>query len=189
MKKNEIHEDTKEVNAWLYSVDDDDDDHNEGGEDEVASAGHTPIVLVQCCGRCSKVGDTPDGVGNFTHMNKRQKPIGSEYDCFDPSLIGTPSAKFSGSKEHERDADSSFVMSQAKEENGSLVSCLGSALFRKDKIHQMMNVPEAEGKYPIVVLDKAIESLQTMKLKAKILGSLETWEPKFHQVQIYLFGA
>lgn len=174
-ERSEMHEDTEEVNALLYSDDDGNPDVEEDGdeEDEVTSTWHIPSVPVQCCGKRNQVDDTLDGVGNFSHMNKRQKPNGIEFKCLDSSLIGTPLIKLGVSNEHKSDADSSFVMSQANEDDKS--PAWGGELSKKDKIHHMMKilegiVPGAEGKDPIIVLDEAIEYLKTVKLKAKVLG-------------------
>lgn len=169
------HEDTEEINAILYSGDDDnhDEEEDEVEDDEVTSTGHTPRILVQSCGKRGHVESKLDEVGNFSHLNKRQKPTGSECCCFNSLPMGTPLKKFNNSNEHESDANSSFAMSQAKEE--AKFPALDGGLSKKDKICQMMKllegiVPGTEGKDPVVILDKAIEYLKTMKLKAKVLG-------------------
>lgn len=174
-EEGEMCEDTEEINALLYSDDDDEHDEKEGQgeEDEVTSTGHTPSALVQCCGKCNKVEDTLDEVGNFSHQNKRQKLITSEYDCFNSLHMDKPLIKLDGTNRQGSDADSSFVISRTNEEDKFPV--VDGDLSKKDKIREMMKileaiVPSAEGKDPVVILEKAIEYLKNLKCKAKVLG-------------------
>ncbi|PKI63371.1 transcription factor bHLH143-like [Punica granatum] len=173
-EESEMHEDTEEINALLYSDDDDDyDEENGDEEDEVTSTGHTPSLLVQCCGKRDEVGHTLDEVGSAGRLNKRQKVIGGEYNCSNLLTTGTPPLKLGTSNENESDADSSCIRSQAKGEEK--VPVFGGELSKKDEIRQTMKilegiVPSAEGKDPVVILDEAIKYLKTMKLKAKVLG-------------------
>ncbi|KAK4803946.1 hypothetical protein SAY86_003763 [Trapa natans] len=173
-EENDIHENSEEINALLYS-EDDVDDHEEGEyeEDEVTSTGHSSSVLVQCCGRHNKVENTLEVISNFSHLNKRQKLITSRYNCSNSLHMDMPLTKLDGSCRPGSDADLSFMKSQAREEDK--FPLFDGDLCRKDMIRDKMKilegiVPGAEGMDPVVILEKAIEYLKTLKLKAEVLG-------------------
>ncbi|KAK4788006.1 hypothetical protein SAY86_019325 [Trapa natans] len=174
-EETEIHEATEEINALLYSDDNDSLDWQEGEDedDEVTSTGHTPTLLMKCGEEHGHVETRLDEIGNFSHLNKRQRPTVIEFEYFNSLPRGSPLKKLNSSSEEDvSDANSSFAVNLAKEE---AKPALDGGLSRKDKIHQMFKtlegiVPGAEGKDPVVVLEKAIQHLKTMELQAKVLG-------------------
>jgi len=176
-EESEMHEDTEEINALLYS-DDDYYDENGGGsdddgdDDEVRSTGHSPILIKshgtqeQAEKIIEEEGTSSDG------PNKRQKLIDGGYKK--SSLVDTASSvkveRFHG---YDDDMESNYAKRQSQD--GEMISILSSKQFRKDKIRATLKIlesiiPGAKDKEPLLVLDEAIDYLKSLKLKAKTLG-------------------
>ena len=182
-EESEMHEDTEEINALLYSdddyydengggSDDDGDDSDDSDDDEVRSTGHSPILIKshgtqeQAEKIIEEEGTSSDG------PNKRQKLIDGGYKK--SSLVDTASSvkveRFHG---YDDDMESNYAKRQSQD--GEMISILSSKQFRKDKIRATLKIlesiiPGAKDKEPLLVLDEAIDYLKSLKLKAKTLG-------------------
>lgn len=169
--QSEMHEDTEELNALLYS--DDDSDYNE--DEEVTSTGHSPSTMTA---HYEQSEGGAEEVASCTGLTKKRKLL----DCcngYAPFLMDNASSlNPSRCSEYEDDADSSSAFGQNPGTAG-MDSSSGNKRMRKDKIRETVNVlrsiiPGGEGKDAIVVLDEAIDYLKSLKYKAKTLGLSST---------------
>ncbi|KAK6940225.1 hypothetical protein RJ641_029756 [Dillenia turbinata] len=166
--KSEMHEDTEELNALLYSDDETESNHDEN--DEETSTGHSPSTMTA---HEELEGFEEEEVASSAGATKRRKLSDGSYDV--PSLMDTAtSAKTKRSLECEDDAESSCgnVNDQGSQE---MVFLSGNKSSRKERIRETVTIlqsiiPGGEGKDAIVVLDKAINYLKSLKFKAESLG-------------------
>ncbi|XP_039070111.1 transcription factor bHLH145-like [Hibiscus syriacus] len=165
--QSEMHENTEELNALLYS----DDDGEFTEDDEVTSTGHSPCTMTsaqdeQCEGRCEEV-------ANSTRLTKKRK-LRNGSNSYSPLLMDTAnSGNPNKISEYEDDAESSCANGQSPR-SVDTDSSLGNKRMRKDKIRDTVRVlrsiiPGGEGKDTVVVLDEAIDYLKSLKHKAKTL--------------------
>ncbi|KAK2998360.1 hypothetical protein RJ639_023703 [Escallonia herrerae] len=165
--QSEMHEDTEELNALLYS--DDENDYSE--DDEVTSTGHSPSSMTASNKQeWSKV--SGEEVASSAGMSKRQKLSNGDY--YVPSLMDTASSVKTSKFEAEEDAESCCGDGENHEleESGSLPP---NKRLRKEKIRQTVSIlqaiiPGGRDKDAIVVLDEAIDYLRSLKVKAIALG-------------------
>lgn len=169
-EESEMHEDTEEINALLYSDESEDDDFDE--DDEVASTGHSPVALKASCGKHKLAESIGEEVAGSDGPNKRLKLVDGGYKS--SSLMDTGSSvKLDISLANDSDAESGYAFGQNQgEEAGSI---LGKRHFKRDKIRDALKilesiVPGVEGKDPLLVFDEAIDYLKNLKHKAKTLG-------------------
>ncbi|KAK9266166.1 hypothetical protein L1049_000013 [Liquidambar formosana] len=167
----EMHEDTEEINALLYSDADDDDDYY-GEDDEEISTGHSPIAIKGSYEEQDLVEVITEEVASSDGPTKRQKLLDGGYNK--SSLLDTASSvKPNASCKFEDVAESNCAQGRIKgDEKGSISSNKWS---RKDRILETLKilesiVPGANGKDPLLVLDEAISYLKSLRLKAKTLG-------------------
>ncbi|KAL3514247.1 hypothetical protein ACH5RR_026964 [Cinchona calisaya] len=168
--ESEMHEDTEELNALLYS--DDENDYSED-DDEVTSTGHSPGSMTEH-GIQEWFGEEGEEVASSASPTKRRKLLSGDYDDV-PSPVNPPSSeklnKISGI---EDDAESSCGnFDNPVSEDSNAVS--GKKRSRKDKIRETVSIlqsiiPGGKGKDAIVVIDEAIHYLKSLKVKAKSLG-------------------
>ncbi|PSS17367.1 Transcription factor bHLH143 like [Actinidia chinensis var. chinensis] len=155
----EMHEDTEELNALLYS--DDDEDYDD--DDEEASTGHSPSTMT-VHDKQERFEESAEEVASSGGPTKRMKMSDGGYVV--PSLTDTASSvKPKICSDYEDDAESSCA--DGKNQSGDKRS--------KDKIRETVSVlqkmiPGGEGKDAIVILDEAISYLRLLKRKAKALG-------------------
>ncbi|XP_057973864.1 transcription factor bHLH145-like isoform X1 [Malania oleifera] len=168
----ELHEDTEELNALLYSDDDGDDTE----DNEETSTGHSPSIMAAHNNQ-EWLGDNIEEVASSDEVIKRQKLGYGSYNV--PSLIDTASSVNQNRFLHldndaESDAESSCANClKTQFEGRGFLS--GSKRTRKEKIRETVSilqsiVPGGKGKDAIVVLDESIHYLKSLKLKAKALG-------------------
>ncbi|PON63446.1 Myc-type, basic helix-loop-helix (bHLH) domain containing protein [Parasponia andersonii] len=165
--ESEMHEDTEELDALLYS---DDDDTTE--DDEVTSTGHSPSTMT-----AHDIQDwferSTDEVASCAGATKKRKHFDDGYDA-KPSLMDTASsAKPNRSLLLEDDAESSCANNRSSESR-ELDFSSSNKKIRKEKIRETVSIlqsiiPDGKGKDAIVVLDEAIQYLKLLKLKAKAL--------------------
>ncbi|XP_022768417.1 transcription factor bHLH145-like [Durio zibethinus] len=161
--QSEMHEDTEELNALLYS--DDDSDYTE--DEEVTSTGHSPGIMTAYDEQFE--GGTEE-VASSTGLTKKRKLLDSSND-YVPLHMDTASNRCS---EYEGDSDSSRANGQNLGSD-DMDSSSGNKKIRKDKIRDTVSIlrniiPGGGGKDAIMVLDEAIDYLKSLKLKAKTLG-------------------
>ncbi|KDP41456.1 hypothetical protein JCGZ_15863 [Jatropha curcas] len=165
----EMHEDTEELNALLYS----DDDSDSTKDDEVTSTGHSPSTMTTHCRQDWFEGSTEEVASSDGSTKKRKLFIEGYSDA--PALMDTATSKKSiTSFEHEDDAESRCDgdMNWASGEMGYESS---NKRIRKERIRETISIlqsliPGGKGKDTTVVLDEAINYLKSLKLKAKALG-------------------
>lgn len=163
----EMHEDTEELNALLYS--DDDGDYTE--DDEVTSTDHSPSIMTAHIKQ-----DLFEEVASSDEPTKRRKLVDGAYDVVVPSLMDTAISvkQKRSSSEYEDDAQSSCANGNSPKSNNNDF-LLGNKRMRSEKIRETVGIlqsiiPGGKGKDAIVVLDDAIHYLKSLKLKAKALG-------------------
>jgi len=168
--QSEMHEDTEELNALLYS--DDESDYTEDGE--VTSTAHSPCIMTPHDKKDWREGSTED-VASSAGPTKKRKLYDGGYDNL-PSLVDTASSmKPDGPfEEYEADAESSCANGN-NEGSGEMGSSLSGSKRMKEKIRETVNIlqsmiPGVRGKDPIVVLDETIHYLKSLKHRAKALG-------------------
>ncbi|KAE8659253.1 hypothetical protein F3Y22_tig00116964pilonHSYRG00457 [Hibiscus syriacus] len=159
--QSEMHEDTDELNALLYS--DDDSEYTE--DDEVTSTGHSPSTMTAQDeqyfeGSCEEVASS-------TRLTKKRKLLDGSND-YSPLLMDTANSwNPNKNLKYEDDAESSCANGQ-NPRSGDMDSSPGNKRTRKDKIRETVRVlrsiiPGGEGKDAVVVLDEAIEYLKSLK--------------------------
>ncbi|CAL9244818.1 unnamed protein product [Arabidopsis halleri] len=159
--ESEMHEDTEEINALLYSDDDydDDDDDDCESDDEVMSTGHSPYPNERVCNKREL--EEIDG------LCKRQKLLDKVNNSSNSSsLVGTTSStKLNGSSflKDKKLPESKNIWT--KEDTGSGLS---NEQSKKDKIRTALKilesiVPGAKGNEALLLLDEAIDYLKLLK--------------------------
>ncbi|KAL8145440.1 transcription factor bHLH145-like [Apium graveolens] len=144
--RSEMHEDTEELDALLYS-----DDENEYSEDEEeASTGHSPSILDN---KRVWLHESGEEVSSSARPAKKHRVSGGDQDV--PSLIETASSlKSDRCFEHEDKAESSCGNS--------------NNLLEEEKIRKTISIlksiiPDGKGKDSIAVIDDAIQYLLSLK--------------------------
>ncbi|XP_062077031.1 transcription factor bHLH143-like [Humulus lupulus] len=172
-EESEMHEDTEEINALLYSDDyeEDESDTGECGEDddEVTSPDHSPMQLKK---DYVKRGPIEEDVASSDGSRKRQKVLDGGYNKSSPSYTAS-SINLDGSHGYDNDAKSSYADGQTGVEGSECT--LGNMRSKKDKVREVLRVlesiiPGVKGKDPLLVIDEAIDYLRIAKLKAETLG-------------------
>ncbi|KAL7002984.1 hypothetical protein U1Q18_004144 [Sarracenia purpurea var. burkii] len=144
----EMHEDTEEINALLYSDYGDDDDSED--DDEVTSTDRSPCAVKGSYKKREHMEEKTADVGN-SESSKRQRLIDGGYKK-SPLMDAVSSAEL----------DLDHILSTEKS--------------RKDKIRETLKILETlipgekSEKNPLMVIEEAISYLKYLKLKAKALG-------------------
>lgn len=148
----EMHEDTEEINALLYS--DTDDDHGEGE----ASTGNSPIEPM--------AGISSEAVSSVVPL-KRKRVDADEPDLSPLNTVSSEDSHYNYSNSDIKDikSGSSFI-------KGDDQDC---KRLKRDRILQTVDVlrriiPGGKGKDAVTVLDEAIRYLKSLRPDAKALG-------------------
>ncbi|XVE93188.1 hypothetical protein REPUB_Repub01dG0168800 [Reevesia pubescens] len=167
IEESEMHEDTEELNALLYS-DEEDEDYG----DEVMSTDHFPIGIKRNYQNQDHIYDIMEEVASSDGPNKRQKLLNGGHK---QSIMvdAACSVKLEGSHKYDNDAESSYTIEQNQSEE--MDSVLPKKQSKKGKIRLTLKIlesiiPGAKGKNPLLVLDESIDYLKSLKLEAKTLG-------------------
>ncbi|PIA46493.1 hypothetical protein AQUCO_01500203v1 [Aquilegia coerulea] len=160
VEESEMHEDTEELNALLYS---DEEDEWDCECDEEVSTGHSPSKMTSHI-KLEKNASAEEVASSGGCHPKRKRLHDEEYSA--SSLVDTASSgKPSGSSESEDDAESSC--------GGSRFDSLPvNKRLKREKIRETVNIlqdiiPGGKDMDAIYVLDEAIQYLRSLKLKAK----------------------
>ncbi|KAJ7968286.1 Transcription factor [Quillaja saponaria] len=152
-EESEMHEDTDEINALLYS-DDEVDDYS--GDDEVTSTGHSPLAIEVSYVKQEKLDCMTEAVACSDGKSKRQKLLDGGYKRESP-LYTTNSVQLDETHECVSDAESRYsdLLICAAGQTQEVDSTLGNVQLRKDKIRRTLRVlesiiPGAKGKQPLV---------------------------------------
>jgi len=167
--ESEMHEDTEELNALLYS--DDDDEYVE--DDEEASTGHSPSTMT-AYDKQECLPEEIEEVASCGGPTKKMKLSDGGYDF--PPFVDTASfVKPKRCFDYEDDAESSYTGGKNIGLGEQFVPLIGNKRLREDKIREtvriMQNiVPGGKGKDVTSILDEAISYLISLKHKAMALG-------------------
>jgi len=170
-EESEMHEDTEEINALLYSDDSDDD-----GDDEVRSTGHSPLVTEKTCVIQEQSVDMKEEVASTDWPNKRQKLIDGGFNRLPPLVESASSERLNKKCDYASDAESNYSSSgevYATRETKEKPTDVDIQL-KKDKIRKLLRVlenfiPGAKGKHPLLVIDGTIEYLESLMSKTGTL--------------------
>uniref|UniRef100_A0A2P2LHU4 Transcription factor n=1 Tax=Rhizophora mucronata TaxID=61149 RepID=A0A2P2LHU4_RHIMU len=168
--QSEMHEDTEELNALLYS----DDDSDYSGDEEVTSTGHSPSTMT-AFDKPNSLEKITEEVASSDGSSKKRKL--SDGCCSDLLSLVDPATSIRpirGFEYEEDDAESRCA-------NGTMYSSqeagseLGNKRMRKERIRETVSVlqnmiPSGKGKDAIEVLDEAIHYLNSLKHKVRALG-------------------
>lgn len=162
----EMHEDTEELDALLYS--DEESDYTD--DDEVTSTGHSPSTMTTHEKQDWFEGSSEE-VASSARPTKKRKVFDGDYDNVPSPMVTANSMKFSPHVETLDDAEFSCGNSQ-NAGAGEMGSLSGNKRIRKDKIRETVSIlrsilPDGTGKDAMVVLSEAIDYLKSLKLKAK----------------------
>ncbi|XP_028782142.1 transcription factor bHLH143-like [Neltuma alba] len=174
VEESELHEDTEEINALLYS-DEDVDYHSD--DDEVASTGCSPLATKRPCVMQDQFENMKEEVASSDQPTKRQKLNDDGLERSSPINSGI-SVRQDESCDYTSDAESKNSTSQvysAKQTRGEENSMMGNTHFKKDKIRESLKVlenlvPGAKGKEPLSVIDGTIEYLKSLMSRSGTPG-------------------
>lgn len=163
--RSEMHEDTEELDALLYS-----DDEGEYSEDEEeASTGHSPSTLGN---KRVWFHESGEEVSSSARPAKKQRVSGGDHDV--PSVIHTASSLKSHRcfEQKEDNAESSCGKSNNVLEELDSVSA--DQRYKIEKLRKTISIlksiiPDGKGKDSIAVIDDAIQYLQSLK-ESTLLG-------------------
>ncbi|CAK9174087.1 unnamed protein product [Ilex paraguariensis] len=170
----EMHEDTEEINALLYSEENDEDgDCSDSEDDEVTSTGHSP----QAIGRRSdekreQFEETTEEVASSDGSTKRQRLLGGGYKV--SSLVDTASSvKLDRFYKHGDGVKSSCAQSRIYRKRICSLSSYDQST--KGNIRMTLRIlesilPGPKSNDPLVIIDEAINYLTCLKHKAKTMG-------------------
>ncbi|XP_057496853.1 transcription factor bHLH143-like [Actinidia eriantha] len=144
-ERSEMHEDTEEINALLYS----DDDYSDSDEDEVTSTDRSPFAINGSYKKREHMEEITEKVANLDSQSKRQRWIDGGYK------------------------ESSCAKGRSQEVDFD--SILGTKQSKKDKIRATLKIiesliPDVKSKDPLLVIEEAINYLNYLKLEANALG-------------------
>ncbi|KAL5777331.1 hypothetical protein ACOSP7_010257 [Xanthoceras sorbifolium] len=167
--QSEMHEDTEELNALLYS----DDDSDYSDDDEVTSTGHSPSTMT-ADEKLDWIEGSTEEVASSAGPTKKRKLFDRDHDDVGSLVPTASSVKFNPHLDSEDDAESSCANGQ-NPRYGEMGSLSGSKRMRNEKIRETVSVlrsiiPGGKGKDAMVVIDEAIDYLKSLKLKAKAFG-------------------
>ncbi|CAL0315555.1 unnamed protein product [Lupinus luteus] len=169
--ESEMHEDTEEINALLYS----DSDGYSTEDDEVTSTGHSPSTMTTHDNQEPYCGISKEEVASSAGRTKKRKLCNGAYDD-DIQVMDTAGSQVRNRTfDTEDDAESRCSNGnniQGFDEMGSLS---GNKKMRKDKIQDVLSIlqsmiPGGKDKDPVDLIGEAIHCLKSLKLKAKALG-------------------
>lgn len=174
-EESEMHEDTEEINALLYS-DEDVEDYID--DDEVTSTGCSPLSIKRTHTMLKQFENMKEEIASSDQPNKRLKLIDDGYKKRSSSINSSCSVRLNESCEYVSDAESKYSSGQrysAKHTRGEGNSAVCDIQLKKDKIHESLRVlenlvPGAKGKQPLLVIDGTIEYLKSLMSQTGTLG-------------------
>lgn len=168
----DMHEDTEEINALLYSDSfGEDDDDADGEDDELTSTGHSPFAIIRGNEVHEKAWELTEEVVSTDCSSKRHKLLDGGYRK--SSLVDTAdSLKLARFCNYDNDVESSCA--RGRDLDKDMDSNLGTRQ-KQAKIHETLKivgsiVPGMKSKDPVLIIDEAISYLKSLKEKAKALG-------------------
>ncbi|GAA0162801.1 basic helix-loop-helix transcription factor [Lithospermum erythrorhizon] len=171
--ENDMHEDTEELNALLYS----DDDYSE--DDEETSTGHSPSPMTACREHCLFDSKGNEEVDSCAGTTKRKKLLDGGYttpsSIMKAELVDTASSLKCASHPDLKDDAESNCDNGDDQISKRFDSLSGKKRSRKENIRDTVRIlqkmiPGGQGKYTMDIIDEAIDYLKSLKAKAKDLG-------------------
>ncbi|KAL6519420.1 hypothetical protein OROGR_018740 [Orobanche gracilis] len=151
--EDEMHEDTEEINALLFS-----DSVFSEDDDEETSTGHSPITMTDNAVRDS-AGETGEEVDSFDGpATKRRKISDGCYKNVGPILENDDAEPMSGDNVRY-DRRKRLSREKVHETLRALQSVIPSCV-----------IPNAKGKDSVAVIEEAIDYLRSLKMKVKSFG-------------------
>ncbi|KAI4337625.1 hypothetical protein L6164_016014 [Bauhinia variegata] len=168
--QSEMHEDTEEINALLYS----DSDGYSAEDDEVTSTGHSPSTMTTHDNE-EIFKESPEEVASSAGKSKKRKISDSAYNDIDMQLMDTASSLNLNRPFEIGDDAESRCSSGDSRGSGEMGTLSVSKKMRKERIRDVLSnlqsiIPGGKDKDPIVLLDEAIRCLKSLKLRARVLG-------------------
>lgn len=172
--ESEMHEDTEEINALLYS----DSDGYSTEDDEVTSTGHSPSTMTTHNNEVPFVAMAEEVASSSVWKTKKRKCFNEGCDENDVQFMDTASSMNWNRPFEMADDDAESRCSSGNychQGSGNIGSLPGNKKVRKEKIQDVLSilqciVPGGKGKDPIQLIDGAISCLKSLKLKARALG-------------------
>ncbi|XP_023004817.1 transcription factor bHLH143-like [Cucurbita maxima] len=166
--ESEMHENTEEIDALLYS---DYDGTGCSSDDEVTSTGHSPEMINEHYEKNERCQETTTKVASSDGPRKRQRVHDGE-SVKSPRIATVSRARVELQK-FANDAESGCGMVHEEEAGTDVDFC--NSFCKKDKIKETLRVlenfvPGAKGKDPLLVIDEAIDYLKSLKHEASVLG-------------------
>ncbi|KAL1349543.1 hypothetical protein HN51_026066 [Arachis hypogaea] len=168
--ESEMHEDTEEINALLYS----DSEGYSTEDDEVTSTGHSPSTMTSHHNQ-EPIRETAEEVASSAGKTKKRKLY--EENHADEQVMDTASSlNVNRPLNLGDDAESRCSCgSNSQGLNDEIRSLLGNKKMRKEKIQEVLSIlqciiPSGKDKELVELLDEAIGSLKSLKMKARALG-------------------
>ncbi|KAF1872788.1 hypothetical protein Lal_00015877 [Lupinus albus] len=172
-EESEMHEDTEEINALLYSDDDEYDDDNDNDNDddnnEVTSTGRSPLETKRTHVMQEQFKNTNEDIASSDWPNKRLKSIDGGYSISLPPVDCASSLRLNETPECVSDAESKLSSGCAYfvEKNVADNSMVDDIQLKRDKILESLKVlesliPGAKGKEPLLVIDGTIQYLKSL---------------------------
>lgn len=155
--QSEMHEDTEELNALLYS----DDDFDDSEEDEVESTGHSPSMMA-AQEREEYFRESAEVVASSSWPTKKRRLV-------DTASVSAQNRYNDDEIEADSNANDRIIFS------GEVNSTCCNKRLCKERICETVSLlekvlPGTKGKDATVVLDEAIRYLNSLKDEAKALG-------------------
>ncbi|XP_019168976.1 PREDICTED: transcription factor bHLH143 [Ipomoea nil] len=169
-KGSEMHEDSEEINALLYSDGDEDEEHDDddvdGEDDEVTSTGHSPFMVTESISDHQQVRQLSENIASSDGSSKRQRLHDGGYKKSLFTHTAT-SAKIPKSCTNVDDGESSCV----KESKSHMCSREKKIRIRETlRVLQSLILDINSNNDPLLVIDEAINYLKFMKMKVKEMG-------------------
>ncbi|KAK1278694.1 Transcription factor SAC51 [Acorus gramineus] len=168
VNESEMHEDTEEIDALLYS-----DDEYDDLDEDVTSTGHSPSDMTGF--ECKRPAESMEEVASSSVPTKRRRLEKEEE--LDASLRDSASSLRTYFDEvepsHGRGGNRGRQEDEASSNNHN--NNKRSKNMKREKIQETVGVlrrliPGGKGKDAALILDEAVQYLRSLKLKAKALG-------------------
>lgn len=170
----EMHEDTEELNALLYS-DDEGESYYSEDDDEVTSTGHSPSTMTAHAMPDHFHKEDKEEVASSALPRKRKWKENDAEALIDDTASSRNINGQSNYLSNDDDAESNCVGPKNSGFHGMGLSSSGSKRMRKEKIRETVGllqemIPDGKGKDALRVLDEAIDFLKSLKVRAQALG-------------------
>lgn len=165
----DIHEDTEEISAFLYSDSFRDDDNGEG--DELTSTGHSPSATVGGNEVHVQVRELTEEVASTDGSNKRHKVLDGGYKK-SSLLVAMDSLKLASFCNYDDDVESSCA--EGRDLDKDIDSNL-SIRQKQAKVRETLRIiaslfPGIKSKHPLCITGETLNYLRSLRDEAEALG-------------------